>query len=151
MSIQTDRRTLVRGIAWTTPVVALAAAAPAFAASYPPVKLSFVGGEKCPGNSAGSNGNGKTYIFQFEADSAPAQGSVTAGTVTVNGAIFTVKRVTVKGTTVYLVTESSGSSANASGAGSLTYTSGMPPLTQTVTFTYSATPPAKEVCSDPTV
>ena len=146
-----SRRTLVRGIAWSVPVVAVAANAPAFAASYPPIKLTFTGGEKCPGNSNGDNGNVKTYIFQFQADSAPVPGSVSASTVTVNGDIFTVVRIRIIGSTVYFVTESSGSSANASGAGSITYTSGMPAVTKTVDFTYSATPPAQEACGNPAI
>lgn len=140
-----SRRSLVRGVAWTVPVVAVAANAPAFAASYPPVKLTFIGGEKCPGNS--TSYNPKTYIFQFEADYAPAPGSVTAAVITVNGVVFTVERVTIIGTRIYFVTESSGNSANASGEGTFDYTSGMPPVTQTATFTYAGTPPAQSVCA----
>lgn len=146
-----SRRTLVRGVAWSVPVVAVAANAPAFAASFPPVKLTFVGGEKCPGNSAGTNFNNKTYIFQFTADYAPAPGSITASTVTVNTDVFDVKRITIVGTTIYFITESSGNSANASGQGSFTYTSGMPAVTQNATFTYSNTPPAQQACSNPNI
>lgn len=142
------RRTLVRGAAWTVPVVMVAAQAPAFAASYPPITLTFVGGEKCPGRSAVANGNDKTYIFQFEADSPPAAGSVSASQVTVNGDIFTVTRISIIGTRVYVITESSGSSANASGAGSITYTSGMPQVSRTVAFTYAATPPGQGACGN---
>ena len=140
-----SRRSLVRGVAWSVPVVAVAVNAPAFAASFPPVKLTFEFGEKCSGNS--SSFNPKTYIFQFQADSQPAQGSVDADVVTVNGEIFNVVRIRIIGTTVFLVTESSGNSANASGQGSVTYTSGMPEVTQTVTFTYQGTPPDKALCS----
>ena len=146
------RRTVVRGAAWTVPVIAIAAPVPAFSASFPPIKLTFTSGEKCPGNSNGDNqGNRKTYIFQFQADSPPVAGSISANTVTVNGAVFTVTRVTVIGSTVYMVTESSGNSANASGQGSITYTSGFPQVTQTVTFTYSDTPPAQSACGDPNI
>lgn len=142
------RRTLVRGAAWTVPVVVVAAQAPAFAASYPPITLTFVGGEKCPGRSAVADGNDKTYIFQFEADTAPAAGSVTASTVTVNGADFDVKRISIIGTRVYVITESSRSSANASGAGSISYRSGMPRVRRTLAFTYAATPPGQGACGN---
>ena len=171
------RRTVVRGAAWTVPVIAVAAPVPAFSASFPPIRLTFTSGEKCPGNSNGGNGNRKTYIFQFQADSPPPRrdcacsaiggsasgtgvsgiadpgvaGSISANTVTVNGEVFTVTRITVIGSTVYIVTESSGNSANASGQGSITYTSGFPQVRQTVTFTYADTPPAQTACGNPNI
>lgn len=47
----TGRRTVAKGIAWTVPVVAVATAAPAFAASCE--TFTFGGGScKCPGNSS---------------------------------------------------------------------------------------------------
>lgn len=146
------RRTVVRGAAWTVPVIAVAAPVPAFSASFPPIKLTFTSGEKCPGNSSGGNqGNVKTYIFRFQADSPPVAGSISANIVTVNGEAFAVTRITVIGSTVYIVTESSGNSANAAGQGSITYASGFPKVTQTVTFTYSATPPAQSACGNPNI
>lgn len=146
MSIQTDRRTLVRGIAWTTPVVALAAAAPAFAASFPPIKITYLEAIKCPGNSSGSAGNEFTYVFKFRADSVPAQGSVVATSLTVNGVVFAVDRVVIEGTDIYVVTQSSTNSADADGSGQITYTSGFPPVTQTVVFTYNGSHPDQQLC-----
>jgi len=46
-----SRRTVTRGIAWTTPVVAVATAAPAFAVSRIPPKLEYLGACKYPGQS----------------------------------------------------------------------------------------------------
>lgn len=146
MSIQTNRRSVVRGIAWTTPVIALAAAAPAFAASFPPINISYIGATKCPGRSAQGNNNSFTYIFEFVADSVPAVGSVSASNVTVNGVVFAVKDVVESGTTIYVITVESENSADADGSGSITYTSGSPAVSKTVPFTYNGTRPDQELC-----
>ncbi len=53
------RRTVTRGIAWTTPVVAVAAAAPAFAVSPPPLVVTQ------SGNACKHPGNPKYYHFTF--------------------------------------------------------------------------------------
>lgn len=143
-----SRRTVVRGATWTVPVIAIAAQAPAFAASAPPIKLTYVTGVKCPGNSTPQ---GKAYIFQFTADSVPAQGSIIGTSVTLNGTEIGVDHVSIVGTTIYLVTDKKGSSPNATGEVKFTYTSGMPAVTQTVTFNYNGTPPAQDLCNDPTI
>ncbi|PKH37909.1 hypothetical protein SAMN05192575_101983 [Nocardioides alpinus] len=52
-----SRRTLVRGVAWSVPVVAVAANAPAFATSHdvpPPPIFDFTKGYKNPGNKCTS-------------------------------------------------------------------------------------------------
>jgi len=46
-----SRRTLAKGAAWAVPVIAVAAAAPAQAASGDEPTLAFVGACKFPGNS----------------------------------------------------------------------------------------------------
>ena len=141
-----SRRTVVRGAAWSVPVIAVAAQAPAFAASAPPIIITYVGATKCPGNSAQGNNNSFTYIFEFTADSTPAVGSVSASTVTINGVDFNVKDVVEVGTTIYVITDASTNSADAAGAGSISYTSGMPPVPKTVPFTYNGTRPDQDLC-----
>ncbi|SOC51728.1 hypothetical protein [Ornithinimicrobium cerasi] len=56
------RRTLVKGAAWSVPVVAVAGAAPAFAASGGPPSVVVGGACKLPGNSCGDVFV-KGYIF----------------------------------------------------------------------------------------
>lgn len=56
------RRTLVKGAAWSVPVVAMAGAAPAFAASGNPPTVAVGGACKLPGNSCG-NVFVKGYVF----------------------------------------------------------------------------------------
>lgn len=62
-----SRRTLVKGAAWSVPVVAVAGAAPAHAASPGQVILTQVGACKSPGNSCRSFAKG--YIFTFNVTS----------------------------------------------------------------------------------
>lgn len=50
MTTQINRRTLARGVAWTTPAIMVAAAAPSLAASPTEVVLSATA-TKCPGAS----------------------------------------------------------------------------------------------------
>ncbi len=76
------RRTVVRGAAWTVPVIAIGAPVPAFATSHepPPPSFDFDNGYKNPGNSCTSscipkqsygvpvtvqNMSGEDYIIQF--------------------------------------------------------------------------------------
>lgn len=56
------RRTLVKGAAWSVPVIAVAGAAPALAASGNPPTVTVGGACKLPGNSCG-NVFVKGYIF----------------------------------------------------------------------------------------
>ena len=60
---QPTRRTIARGLAWTAPVVAVAAAAPAYALSGPPPTFQFLGSCKSPGNSCAVFPKG--YDFRF--------------------------------------------------------------------------------------
>jgi hypothetical protein len=78
---QISRRTVTRGIAWSAPVAAVAYAAPAFAASPPPVVASQCGVAcKHPGNV-----DTKTYHFTFcfKATGAIDGNLVTIGTMQV--------------------------------------------------------------------
>ncbi len=59
---QISRRTVARGAAWTAPIAVMAYAAPAFAASAPPV-LATQCGDAC--KHPGNGGNDKTYHFTF--------------------------------------------------------------------------------------
>lgn len=58
-----SRRTLTKGVAWAAPVVAVGAAAPAFAASEPPPTFSYGSACKSPGNSCKEFPKG--YEFRF--------------------------------------------------------------------------------------
>ena len=60
----TTRRTLVKGAAWSVPVVAVAGAAPAMAASGGGPNVTIGGACKLPGNSCG-NVFVKGYIFDL--------------------------------------------------------------------------------------
>jgi len=75
---QISRRTVTRGIAWTAPIAAVAYAAPAFAASPPPVVASQCG-VAC--KHPGSGHNDKAYHFTF---CFKATGAIDANTVTVS-------------------------------------------------------------------
>ncbi len=58
-----SRRTLAKGAAWAAPVVAIGAAAPAYAASGPPPTFTYGGACKSPGNSCQVFPKG--YEFRF--------------------------------------------------------------------------------------
>jgi hypothetical protein len=140
-----SRRTIVRGTAWSVPVVAIAAHAPAFAASAPPITLSYVEAIKCSGNS--DPDDPKTYVFVFTADSAPAQGSVSATTVTINNKVFVVEKVVISGTTIYVQSVPSKNSATGTGTLTISYTSGNPPVLKAPSFDYSGTNPDHGICA----
>jgi hypothetical protein len=151
-----SRRTVVRGAAWSVPVIAIAAPIPAFAASYPPVKITgYTEAAKCPGQSAGGNSNEFTYIFTFTATSpnvTPDMFTVAGSTVTVNGTVFPVKEIKTAsdgngGTIIYVITVPGTNSADGTGTLSFTYQSGDP--VQTVTagpFPYDGTHPNQSLC-----
>jgi hypothetical protein len=61
---QTTRRTLVRGAAWTAPVIAVAAAAPAFAASQP---ITCAPTAEC--KQPGEGSNTKDYVVRLNCTS----------------------------------------------------------------------------------
>lgn len=77
-----SRRTLVKGAAWSVPVVAVAGAAPAHAASPGQVILTQVAACKSPGNSCKTFKKG--YIFTFNVTSTwSCPVNVLSGTFTV--------------------------------------------------------------------
>lgn len=59
-----SRRRLAQGVAWTVPVVAIAAAAPAYAASGPVPSFAYVGACKFSGQSCSRAAFG--YAFAFD-------------------------------------------------------------------------------------
>ena len=151
-----SRRTVVRGAAWSVPVIAIAAPIPAFAASYPPVVISgYTEAAKCPGQSAGGNSNEFTYIFTFTTTTpnvTPEMFTVGGSVVTVNGTVFQVKQIkTVSdgngGTIIYVITVPGTNSADGAGSLTFTYQSGDP--VQTVVagpFPYDGTHPNQSLC-----
>lgn len=58
------RRAVVKGVAWATPAVVVAQAAPAFALSTVPPTFRYIGACKIPGNSCPPYLKG--YVFTFE-------------------------------------------------------------------------------------
>jgi hypothetical protein len=82
---------VVRGIAWSVPVVTLAAQAPAFAASTTPPSVSGAGSYtvcKQPGGPNGPNCQGYRMALTFNVD-APHTWTVTFNSAKVNGVDFT--------------------------------------------------------------
>lgn len=151
-----SRRTLVRGAAWSVPVIALAGPVPAYAASYPPIVVSgYTEAAKCPGRSAGGNSNEFTYIFTFTTTTnnvTPDMFTSAGATVNVNGTIFAVKEIKTEsssggGTRIYVITQPGTNSADGEGDLNFTYRSGSP--LQTVTagpFPYDGTHPDQQLC-----
>ena len=90
---QYNRRTLVRGAAWTLPVVAVAAHAPAFAASSSAPVVSGVGAYtacKQPGGPNGPNCQGYKMTLTFTVDGSDAW-TVTFVSVKVDNVDFTAR------------------------------------------------------------
>jgi hypothetical protein len=139
-TLHPTRRTLVKGAAWTVPVISIAAAAPAYASSTT-VIVSGPATSKCSGRSAGGSTE-FTYIFTFTTDGALA--NATVANLVINGTVFAVDRVVVEGSLIHVVSTSSSDSANAAGTGVLTYT--VDGTDRTFPFTYSGTHPDQELC-----
>jgi hypothetical protein len=66
---QISRRTVARGVAWSAPIAVMATAAPAFAASTPPVVASQCG-TACKHPGAGQNDKSYHFTFCFKATAA---------------------------------------------------------------------------------
>lgn len=142
------RRTVVRGAAWTAPIVAVAVAAPAFAASVtipPPVIDGAVVGGKCPGQST-------DFPYGFV---IPVKLTSPVQTFAVTNVIYngdTVDACTAPASSVptdlWAVSWNSTSSANGVGSGTFaysgTYDNGVNPNTPfngVGTFSYDGTNP----------
>lgn len=99
-----SRRTVARGVAWTAPVVAVATAAPAFAASSGTVTFTSLGiACKLPGASCQNDtGVTKGYVVRVRACSTISTGFVTDviirdASVSLNGATAQPFQVSVSG------------------------------------------------------
>lgn len=145
MTLSPSRRTVTRIGAWTVPVVAMAATAPAFAASVDPI-TGLAEALKCPGKSTGYEDSVVAVFNTRSLDDAMALAAVPIEdwAVTVNGIVWDVKRVTRLGTTIYVVTVPRNNSANGVGTLSVTYTLG----TQTFVgqFAFDGTHPDHDIC-----
>lgn len=144
MSTQTTnlaptRRTLVKGAAWSVPVISIVAAAPAFAASPEPVITTGPKTSKCPGNATDDP---FTYIFTFGLSAEPMTFVVTS--LIINGQVFDVARVVIDGKTVHVVSVASTNSADAEGNGSVTYT--VNGVQHTYLFVYKGSHPNLALC-----
>lgn len=88
MSQVINRRTVVRGAAWSIPVVAVAANAPAFAASTDAPGYSSYLGCKTPGDPNGPNCQGYRLIMAFDVQ-GPYEWTIVLDTVKVDGVDYT--------------------------------------------------------------
>jgi hypothetical protein len=135
------RRTLTRTAGWSVPVISVAAAAPAFAASTPiVVPNSKVDVTKCPGQS--DKTDPWTYIATFITDSPVS--SVTVASFTVNGVVFPIERVVADGNSFHVVTQPSTNSADAAGTGVIYYNTGG--VDRTFEFAYNGSHPNQQLC-----
>jgi hypothetical protein len=139
------RRTVAKGAAWTAPLVAVAVAAPAFAASVPPptIKAGSTGG-KCPGQSTDFE-----WGFVVPLETTGPVDSLTVTNVVYNGQLLTPSEFCVSkaSDTLFVISFDSTSSANGVGGGSFSYTLTYNGGTQTVTgdaqFSYYGTHPIR--------
>lgn len=139
----TTRRTVVRGAAWTAPLVAVAVAAPAFAASVPPptIKGDTTGG-KCPGQSTDFQ-----WGFVIPVETTGAVDSLDITNLVYNGQALGPGEFCVAqaSPTLFVISFDSTSSANGVGGGSfhytLTYVGGT--AEGDATFSYNGTNPIR--------
>ena len=138
------RRTVVRGAAWTTPLIAVSVAAPAFAASVPPptIKGNSVGG-KCPGQSTDFE-----WGFVIPVETTGPVETLNVTNLVYNGQVLSPSEFCVSkaSDTLFVISFDSTSSANGVGGGtfsySLTYNGGQV-ATGTRTFSYDGTNPIR--------
>lgn len=138
------RRTVVRGAAWTVPVIAVAAPIPAFSSSADPI-TGIISGGKCPGNSVPAARD--SVIITFRALSAADAQAVAAGTITrltVNGVDQDVLKVKAEGSLVYVVSTDRGNSSQSSGSVTIEYSINGQDFVGT--FAYLVSPPTKQLC-----
>lgn len=139
------RRTVAKGAAWTAPLVAVAVAAPAFAASVPPptIKAGSTGG-KCPGQSTDFE-----WGFIVPLETTGPVDSLAVTNVVYNGQLLTPGEFCVSkaSDTLFVISFDSTSSANGVGGGSfsytLTYNGGTQTVSDTATFSYDGTHPIR--------
>jgi hypothetical protein len=146
MTSQISRRTVARGAAWTAPIVAVAVAAPAVAASIPvpTIKPNATGG-KCPGQSTDY-----AYGFVIPIETTGPVTTLSVTNVLYNGTLlspgdFCVAKVN---DTLFVVSFNSTSSANGVGGGSFDYTVSYGPggtltASDSATFSYNGTNPIR--------
>ena len=146
-----SRRNVVRGAAWTAPLVAVAVAAPAFAASVAPptIKGTSTGG-KCPGQSTDFE-----WGFIIPVDTTAPVQSLVFTNVIYNGELVADFCQAQVSPTRFAITFDSNSSANGVGGGTFDYTltyldgTGVAVVvSDTATFTYNGTHPVdKPTCN----
>lgn len=142
------RRTVVRGAAWTAPLVAVGVAVPAFAASIPvpTVDGNSVGG-KCPGQSTDFE-----WGFVVPVSTTGPVNSLVITNLVYNGQLLGPGEfcVATAGPQLFVISFDSTSSANGVGGGTfdytLTYVGGT--ATGTATFSYDGTNPIRQDIRD---
>jgi hypothetical protein len=79
-----SRRTVARGVAWSAPIAAVAYAAPAFAASPPPVIVTPCG-SACKHPGIGQNKKTYHFTFCFQTNQVLVGATVTLDSMTIEG------------------------------------------------------------------
>lgn len=140
------RRTVARGIAWTTPVVAIATAAPAFAVSPPDLVVTQ------SGNACKHPGNPKYYHFTF-CFSSTFNTTVTLTKMVVNGetstSVFPTTVVVPAGGTVCKYVDAGLFSNSANGQAELFYTYRISGTTTDVAGSFKTMVNDLPVCGSP--
>jgi hypothetical protein len=139
------RRSVVRGAAWTAPLVAVAVAAPAYAASVQPPEIkSGATGGKCPGQSTDFE-----WGFIVPLETTGPVDTLTVSNVVYNGQQLVPGEFCVSkaSDTLFVISFDSTSSANGVGGGSfnytLTYNNGTQTVSDIATFSYDGTKPVR--------
>lgn len=143
-----SRRNVVRGVGWASAsaVIVAAGQAPVYAASADPI-TGLVEALKCPGNSTPGVRDAVVVAFRTrtqEDANALLRLDLSAWAITGNGQVWDIKRVSLIGSTIYVVTVPRGNSANASGTLELDYTIGGRAYHSE--FAYSGTSPDHDIC-----
>lgn len=133
--LRPNRRTVVRGAAWTVPVVAVAASAPAFATSPTPPDFGKLTACKLPGQSTDTPFG---YLFTVPYNGLLTQLSLVM--LTLNGAVKTPTCVRIEGPNLKFEVQSA-NSADASGDGTIVFT--FNDVEYTASFQYNGTKPCK--------
>lgn len=132
--IKAKRRTVVRGAAWSVPVVAIAATAPAYAASWtPPPDTGNVGACK-------ESGKPRKFKYRFTLPFTGTLSSISILSVSLNGTNRPVTDIEANGTNLVFKVSST-NSADASGDGVIVFT--LNNQTYTEVFEYNGTRPCK--------
>ncbi len=130
-----SRRTLVRGAAWSVPVVSVVAAAPAFAASIQPPNFGLLMSGKLPGKSTDVD-----FGYQFTVPFTGDASMITNIVLVLNDQQYPVSCLMTNGSVLAFQVRGT-NSADGAGTGVINYEFNGQPMT--ATFDYDGTKPFK--------